>query len=65
MRLRAQIEKLGKERLIRVSVAALPNTPMNPLAEIETVKSLGQDDPMAMFERVMDEMQRVSRDLAR
>ena len=41
--------------------------PMNPLAEIETVKSLN-GDPMAnipVFESVMDEMYHLARDLRR
>jgi hypothetical protein len=40
-------------------------TPMNPLAEIETVKALGSSgfEAVPMFESVLDEMVRLTRDL--
>jgi hypothetical protein len=36
---------------------------MNPLAEIESVKSLDEFDPMRALEGVFEEMQRLTRDL--
>ncbi len=39
--------------------------PMNPLAEIESVKALQDFDPMSALEGMFAEMQRLTRDLRR
>jgi HK97 family phage prohead protease len=45
-----------------VEISFVPR-PMNPLAEIESVKSLQEFDPMRALEGVFAEMQRLTRDL--
>jgi hypothetical protein len=45
-----------------VEISFVPR-PMNPLAEIESVKALQDFDPMHALEGIFDEMQRLTRDL--
>jgi phage head maturation protease len=47
-----------------VEISFVPR-PMNPLAEIESVKALQDFDPMSALEGMFAEMQRLTRDLRR
>lgn len=65
-----EVRKSDGARLLKqINLAEISfvTRPMNPLAEIETVKSLGAGPlgTIPIFESVMDEMARLTRDLRR